>query len=487
MQDFAAVERGRYLATAADCGSCHTVPGSDQPFGGGRPIETPFGVLAAPNITPDRETGIGDWTDDEFDAAVRHGVSRNGARLYPAMPFPYYSRMSREDVKDIRAYLSTIEPVHNAVRVNRLPFPFNIRASMIVWDELYFTPGEFHPERVQIAGMESRRLSGAGPGALRRLPHAEDLSGRRQDRPKRCRAIRCRAGPRPTSPAGRARSRNWSAEDVATYLKTGHNRHAAAAGLMGEVVDLSTSKMTDDDVKAIAAYLKDVSGPAQEDAAAPDKDVLTAGGAIYQDLCSACHAQDGKGVPNLFPNLAEAATVKAKDPDHGAARDPAGRAERRDRPRADRSRHAGLRLAAQRCADRGGRDLCPQSFRQGAAVSEKRRAEGASDARGADQLTASGHRRSQVRVIKSISPSQSRIAEPEQSGAGKDEGAWPALPQFHEDGGDDRRFDRADRQSATTALNAPSGTIGERHRQGEQGQQAKPGDDKRERGTPSPS
>ena len=145
-QDFAAVERGRYLANAADCGSCHTVPGSDHPFGGGRQIETPFGYLAAPNITPDRETGIGNWSDDEFDAAVRNGRSRNGARLYPAMPYPYYTKMSRQDVKDIRAYLDTIEPVHNAVRVNRLPFPLNIRASMIVWDKLYFTPGEFRPD-----------------------------------------------------------------------------------------------------------------------------------------------------------------------------------------------------------------------------------------------------------------------------------------------------------------------------------------------------
>ena len=83
---------------------------------------------------------------------------------------------------------------------------------------------------------------------------------------------------------------------------------------MGEVVDLSTSKLTDSDVKAIAAYLKDTSGPAQESAGSPDKNILTAGSAIYQDLCSACHAPDGKGVPNMFPNLAEAATVKAKDP-----------------------------------------------------------------------------------------------------------------------------------------------------------------------------
>src|ERR1700761_8252476 len=173
-QDFASIERGRYLAQAADCGSCHTIPGSNHPFSGGRPIETPFGTLVSPNITPDRETGIGDWTDDEFDAAVRHGRSRNGARLYPAMPFPYYTRMSREDVADIRVYHATIEPVHKAVSVNRLPFPLNIRYSMTVWDKLYFKPGE-------VRGMESRRLSGAGPRPLRCVPHTEDLARRRQD------------------------------------------------------------------------------------------------------------------------------------------------------------------------------------------------------------------------------------------------------------------------------------------------------------------
>ena len=121
-QDFTTIEHGRYLANAADCGSCHTVPGSDHPFSGGRPIETPFGTLVSPNITPDRETGIGDWTDDEFDAAVRHGRRRDGARLYPAMPFPYYTRMSRQDVADIRAYLDTIEPARNAVGLSGCRF-----------------------------------------------------------------------------------------------------------------------------------------------------------------------------------------------------------------------------------------------------------------------------------------------------------------------------------------------------------------------------
>ena len=141
---------GRYLADAADCASCHTGPAA--------PIRSPAAGrsrrrsarLVAPNITPDRETGIGAWSDDQFDAAVRHGRARNGARLYPAMPYPYYTKMSRKDVADIRAYLTTVEAVHNAVRVNRLPFPFNVRSAMTVWDELYFKPGEYHQDTSKI-------------------------------------------------------------------------------------------------------------------------------------------------------------------------------------------------------------------------------------------------------------------------------------------------------------------------------------------------
>jgi mono/diheme cytochrome c family protein len=311
-QDFAAVERGRYLANAADCGSCHTVPGSDQPFAGGRQIETPFGYLAAPNITPDRETGIGNWTDDEFDAAVRNGRSRNGARLYPAMPYPFYTKMSRQDVKDVRAYLDTIQPVRNAVRVNRLPFPLNIRMSMIVWDALYFSPAEFHPDASKSKEWNRGAYLVQGPGHCGACHTPKSFLGG----DKISEALEGYTLQGWTAPAitGGQALRDWTTEDIATYLNTGHNRYAGAAAMMGEVVQLSTSQMTDNDRNAIATYLKDVAGKAPESAGSPDKDILTAGGAIYRDLCSACHAPDGKGVANMFPDLAEAATVKARDP-----------------------------------------------------------------------------------------------------------------------------------------------------------------------------
>ena len=145
-QEFTEIERGRYLAITSDCACCHTVPGSGQPFAGGRPIETPFGNIVAPNITPDLETGIGAWSDDAFDAAVRRGsgpTARVSIRPCLTTPTP---RCRATTCCAIRAYLNSVDPVRNAVIANTLPFPFNIRATMRVWDALYFKEGEFKPD-----------------------------------------------------------------------------------------------------------------------------------------------------------------------------------------------------------------------------------------------------------------------------------------------------------------------------------------------------
>src|SRR5689334_5157422 len=133
-QSFDQIARGRQLAIAGDCAACHTASGG-RPYAGGRPLETPFGTLLAPNLTPDRETGIGAWTDDEFVRAVREGVGPR-QNLYPAMPYPYYTKMSRADVLAIRDYLATLDPVSNKVVANQLPFPYSIRWNMSVWNAL---------------------------------------------------------------------------------------------------------------------------------------------------------------------------------------------------------------------------------------------------------------------------------------------------------------------------------------------------------------
>ena len=177
------------------------------------------------------------------------------------MPFNAYTKMSREDVLAIRAYLNTVTAVYNPVVANTLPFPFNIRTAMRVWDALYFKEGEYVSDPQQVRRMESRRVPGRRARALRRLSYAEDLPRRRQDVAciSRAAPLQGWSAPNITNDA-RTGLGGWSADEVAAYLKTGHNRITAATGPMAEAVDLSTSKMTDDDVKAIATYLKSLPG-----------------------------------------------------------------------------------------------------------------------------------------------------------------------------------------------------------------------------------
>ena len=139
------VKKGAYLATAGDCYACHTKPGG-QPFAGGRAIQTPFGNIVSPNITPDKEYGIGNWSDDQFYDALHNGIGEGGEYLYPVFPFDHFTKVTRDDVLAIKAYLLSLQPVHQPNEPNSLAFPYNIRSAMAVWRELYFKPGEFKPD-----------------------------------------------------------------------------------------------------------------------------------------------------------------------------------------------------------------------------------------------------------------------------------------------------------------------------------------------------
>jgi len=314
-QAFGQIERGRYLTIAADCVACHTVLNGGKPFAGGRPIETPFGNIVTPNITPDLDTGIGAWTDDQFDNAVRRGVRPNGALLYPAMPFTSYTKMSRDDVLAIRAYLRTVPAVRNQVVTNMLPFPFNIRTSMRVWNALYFTAGEFKPDPEKSSEWNRGAYLVQGPGhcATCHTPKSF-LGGDKTGEYLRGSYLQGWVAPDITNDPRTGLGR-WSASDISTYLKTGHNRTTAATGPMAEVVTYSTSQMTDSDLAAIATYLKSVAG--RQDNPTPvraEDPFMVAGQAIYRDQCSACHSLDGRGVPHLFPSLADSSLVRSSDP-----------------------------------------------------------------------------------------------------------------------------------------------------------------------------
>jgi mono/diheme cytochrome c family protein len=315
-QNFAVIEKGRALATASDCVACHTRPDGGKPFAGGRPIETPFGIIVSPNITPDLETGIGNWSDEEFDNALRHGIRKDGARLYPAMPYAYYTKMSRDDVEAIRAYLATVPAVQNEVHPNQLPFPFSIRWSMHAWNWLFFTPGEFKPDKGKSPEWNRGAFLVSGPGHCGACHTPKNfLGGDKTDRALQGYQIQGWFAPNITGDKARGVGA-MSIPDIVALLKTGHNAVTSVAGPMAEEVSDSSSHFSDADLKAIATYLQSMPGGNDKPPApvAQDDPRMKAGQAIYRDTCSACHGIDGKGVPSLFPSLIKAPQVRAPDP-----------------------------------------------------------------------------------------------------------------------------------------------------------------------------
>jgi mono/diheme cytochrome c family protein len=315
-QDFKQIERGRYLTIIGDCAACHTLPGSGHDLAGGRAIETPFGVILAPNITPDPTTGIGAWSDEEFINAMTVGTGRNGAHLYPAMPYTYYTKITRDDALAIRAYLNTVAAVQNPVEPNQLPFPLNIRAAMKVWNELYFTPGTFVPNPNKSAEWNRGAYLAEGLGHCGACHTPKTLLGGDKTAERlQGYALQGWFAADITGDPRRGIG-GWSVDDIARYLKTGHSQASIATGLMAETIGHSTSNMNDADLRAIATYLKDQPGRdgTAADPVSPEQAAMKMGAKIYADECSGCHVADGKGAAGLFPPLAKSALVQQTDP-----------------------------------------------------------------------------------------------------------------------------------------------------------------------------
>jgi len=314
-QSYDEIARGHYLAVLGDCAACHTDPGG-KPYAGGEAIDTPFGVVASANITPDVATGIGSWSDDDFVSALQKGRGKDGVRLYPAMPYPYYARMSRDDILALRAYLETLEPVHRAIKTDQLPFPFKLHITMLFWNALFFDGTPFEP----VAGKSAEWNRGAyiveGPGHCGACHTPKNFLG--GDKTGDALQGATLQGWFATDLTGDQRSGlgGWSSNDIVAYLKSGQNAHAAATGTMADVITDSTSQMRDDDLKAIATYLKDMPAPHQPAAQAivTTDPAMKAGQAIYVDNCSACHGGAGAGVAKLFPPLKDSAIVQSSDP-----------------------------------------------------------------------------------------------------------------------------------------------------------------------------
>jgi mono/diheme cytochrome c family protein len=309
------VERGEYLARAGDCISCHTSPGG-PPFAGGLRIDTPFGYMLSPNITPDAETGIGRWSSADFYRALHHGVNKRGQDMYPTMPYDFYTRVTREDVDAIYAYLRTVKPVRNAVDVNHLDFPFNVRMGMGVWRELYFREGTFRPDPSRSASWNR------GAYLVEGLGHCSDchsprnlLGGIEKAKAMSGALIDGWFALDLTSDISTGLG-DWPAQELATYFKTGVAKDKTTTlGPMAEVIRNSLSYLSDEDRLAMAEYLKSLPPDSTIRTGRVPPDPTTMRGAqLYTDNCSGCHQSRGRGLPGIFPPLAGNPVALAQDP-----------------------------------------------------------------------------------------------------------------------------------------------------------------------------
>ncbi|MGU3360141.1 c-type cytochrome [Methylobacterium sp. M6A4_1b] len=318
-QDADLIKRGEYLATAGDCVACHTAP-DGKPFAGNYVLNTPIGKIRTPNLTPDPETGLGNWSADDFYRAFHEGITKDGSYLYPAFPFAWYTKVTRADSDAIFAYLKSLPAVHEPRKPSEIPFPFNIRTALITWRTAFFTAGEFQPDPQASAEVNRGGYLVEGLGHCGMCHNANKIVGNSGLAGKLGGGVIDGWYAPNITPDDHTGIGGWSDEQVVTYLKTGAapgNQPGVAAGPMRQTIEESLSKMTDADLKAMVAYLrtqkakesykvKDIQAFNQADAP---------GAATYLSYCSSCHKPDGKGVEGAIPALAGNTSVQAQGPE----------------------------------------------------------------------------------------------------------------------------------------------------------------------------
>jgi len=309
--DPAIIAKGEYLARAGDCIACHTAP-EGRLFAGGRAMPTPFGTLYTSNITPDPETGIGKWTADDFHKMMHTGRMPDGGLLYPAMPFGSYTKVTREDNDAIFAYLMSIPPVKQANRPHDLRFPYNNRSLILGWRTLFFREGEFKPDPNQSAEWNrgAYLVEGLGHCGMCHTP-INALGGSSETEAFQGGLIPMQNWYAPSLTSNKeAGLGEWSIKDITDLLRTGISNRGTVYGPMAEVVYNSLQYLTDEDIRAMAVYLKSIgqsSPPEPPNSAVPTTEsslLLTLGKTVYDKQCASCHGADGKGKPPHYPPLA---------------------------------------------------------------------------------------------------------------------------------------------------------------------------------------
>ncbi|MCP6698388.1 c-type cytochrome [Pseudomonas donghuensis] len=315
--------RGKYIAQLGDCIACHTAPQAPQ-MAGGLQLQTPMGTIYSSNITPDPDTGIGRYSFEQFDKAMREGVTPDGTNLYPAMPYPSYAKMSEEDMRALYAYLMHgVTPISQSNQEADMSWPFNMRWGLSLWNFAFVDTQPFEPDpnKDEVLNRGAYLVQGLGHCGACHTPRGIAFQEKAMSDAGRS-GKHFLAGE--TVEHWRALSlRNlWTVDDTVQLLKTGQNRFATVSGNMADVIHHSTQHFSDGDLIAIASYLKSLP-PGKDDlpmpdiplaAAAPDDLFSSRGGLGYTQFCSDCHRPDGRGVKGLFPPLAGNPSIASANP-----------------------------------------------------------------------------------------------------------------------------------------------------------------------------
>lgn len=331
--DTALVQKGQYLARAGDCVACHTAKGG-KPFAGGLPMETPIGTIYSTNITPD-SSGIGGYSFEDFDQAVRHGIGKSGRTLYPAMPYPSYARVSDSDMQALYAYfMHGVQPVAQANKPVDIPWPLSMRWPLSIWRAMFapkvepFTVTGAAAGTDEIVNRGAYLVEGLGHCGACHTPRAITMQEKALN-PGEGSAFLSGSAPLEGWIAKNLRGDHkdglgsWSEAELVAFLKTGRSDRTAVFGGMSDVVEHSMQYMSDADLTAIARYLKTLppvnpdDTPHVYDRAVGDAlwkgDDSKPGASVYVDNCSACHRTDGKGYTRVFPALAGNPAVQTAD------------------------------------------------------------------------------------------------------------------------------------------------------------------------------
>jgi mono/diheme cytochrome c family protein len=321
----ALVARGEYVARLGDCVACHSVPGG-APFAGGLEMATPLGAIHTTNVTPDRETGIGAYSLADFDRAVRHGVAPGGRRLYPAMPYPSYAKLSDDDVRALYAFfMKGVAPVQQVNIQSDIPWPLNMRWPIALWNGVFTEPAPYAPKPGKDALWNRGAYIVQGPGHCGSCHTPRGLAFNEKALDESGTPFLAGAlldgwyAPSLRNDHNTGLGR-WSEPEIVQFLKAGRNQHAVVFGSMTEAFNNSTQFMSDEDLTAIARYLKSLPGDPGRDgspwqyqatsvAARPD----SPGAHTYVTRCASCHGVDGKGQSEWMPPLAGATSALAKE------------------------------------------------------------------------------------------------------------------------------------------------------------------------------